>query len=104
MTEQSRIELQKEVLYSASLVRRNCEAVRVKLATIGERLVCLGKALQNHPEQVKPLPEVHAEYDYREALNEMGSARQQIIDLCDELRNLEQQKMTTEQRVVAVHL
>ena len=104
MTEQARVELEKDVLHGASVAKRNSETVKAKLSLIGERLERLGRALQVHPEVVMPLLEVNAEFDYRDGLNELGSAHQQIIDLCNELRASDQKKAAAERRMASLGL
>jgi hypothetical protein len=48
--------------------------------------------------------EVCSEYDYRDGLNEIGSAKQQIVDMCEELRMLELRKNKAEERKAAHRL
>jgi hypothetical protein len=104
VTEDAKIQLAKDVLYEVSTATQAYETVKARLAQIGERFERLGYALQNYPEQVRPLPEVGSNHNYRDALNEIGSARQQIIDLCEELRTLQHRKNAAEQRRIALRL
>lgn len=104
MTEEAKVQLAKDVLYGASTAAKEYGAVKVKLGMIGERLERLGHALQHQPEIVRPLPEVGSEYDYRDCLNELGSARQQVVDLCEELRTLAHRRNKAEERKITLNL
>jgi len=67
---------------------------------VGEKLEMLGRALQDGPEFVSPLPEIDAP-DYREGLN-LLNCRQEIIDLCEKLRSLKRIRTVAEQRKAAL--
>jgi len=97
MTETEREALERDVIFDAERAKRNYEAHRIKAAKIGEQLERLGRALQDHPELVNPLPELDGP-DYREGLNLLAS-RQEVIDLCREIVRLrEEQKLTANRK------
>jgi hypothetical protein len=79
--------------FTALNAAREC---RRKIAAVGVLLSGLGQALQEHPEDVTPLPEPQSGSDYRDALNALD--RQKIIDLCKELRALIQVANQAEKR------
>jgi hypothetical protein len=89
--------LEKDVIFEAEKSKRDYQAHLVKLARIGDKLEELGQALKNHPELVTPLPEVEAP-DYREALNLLQ--RQEIVELCKQVRVLRDRERVTSQRKI----
>ena len=103
MTQAERTQLQKDVIFAFHTTQQDVIAHRARLAIMGERLERLGLALQHHPELVTPLPELTANYDYRDELNAMTD-RKTIIDLCGEVRTLEEKRKIAEMRKNALHL
>ena len=103
MTQTEHTQLKKDVLYAFYTADMEATKHRITLSMMGERLERLGLALQNHPELVTPLPEPNALYEYNEELNHLPE-RQKVIDLCAELRSLEQKKKNAEMRKLALHL
>ena len=103
MTQAERTQLQKDIIFAFHTTQQDVVAHRARLAIMGERLERLGVALQNHPELITPLPEPTANYDYRDELNAI-SDRQTIIDLCAEVRRLEQKRKAAEMRKAALNL
>jgi hypothetical protein len=74
------------------------DACRKRLALIGERLVTLGRAFIDRPEEVNPVPEPISSYDYRKeiAILRDGEA---AIKLSADLRQLIQQAKAMRQRL-----
>ncbi len=103
MTQTERTQLQKDVIFAFHTTRLDVQDHRARLEIMGERLERLGLALQKHPEFITPLPEPTANYDYRDELNAI-SDRQTIIDLCAEIRLLEQKRKNAEMRKLALNL
>jgi len=95
MTTTERETLEKDVIFEAEKAKRDYQAHLVKLARIGDKLEELGQALKNHPELVTPLPEIDAP-DFREALNLLQ--RQEIVDLCKQVRALRDRERVASQR------
>lgn len=100
MTGTEREALERDVIFQAEQAKRDYEAHRIKAAQIGEKLEALGRALQNHPELVSPLPEIDAP-DHREALD-LLNARQEVIALCHQVRTLREKAKNAAQRKAAL--
>lgn len=96
MTTTEREALEKDVLFEAEKAKRDYQALLVSLAMAGDKLIALGRALQEHPDLVTPLPEVDAP-DYRESLN-LLTQRQEIVDLCKQVHTLRDRERTAAQR------
>lgn len=103
MTQAERTQFQKDVLYAFHMTQIEVSNQRGMLGLMGKRLERLGLALQRHPELVTPLPEPNALYEYLDELNQLPD-RQKVIDLCAELRTLEQQRKDAEMRKQALYL
>ncbi len=103
MTQNERTQVQKDVMIAFYMTKEEVMYHRSRLALIGEKIERLGLALQQHPELITPLPEPTANYDYRDELNAI-SDRQTIINLCAELRDLEQKRKNAEMRKEVLHL
>jgi pyridoxine 5'-phosphate synthase PdxJ len=97
MTEGQQSQMEKDILYAIHVVEKEDQALRIKLSVIRQHLESLGQALQHHPEDVTPLPEPQNDYDYREGLNILGD-RQRVVNLCKELRSVEQRVKAAKQR------
>jgi hypothetical protein len=96
MTTEQQTHFENEILRAALIAQREENASRLRLSAIGQQLQSLGRALQQHPEEVTPLPEPQSVYDYREPLNALD--RKRVVDLCAELRSLGQAVKAAEQR------
>ena len=98
MTENQQVYREKEILHAAYASEKEAVGFRQRLFVIGQQLVSLGRALQEHPREVTPLPEPQSLYDYRDGLN---MDRGLIIRLCDDLRHAEE-KVEMAQRQVSL--
>ncbi|HUN83606.1 MAG TPA: hypothetical protein VMU48_04470 [Terracidiphilus sp.] len=96
MTEAQQANFENEILRAAFSADRAVSTCRIRLAGIGEHLETLGRALQEHPEEVTRLPESQSIHDYREELNTCDSEK--IINLCKELRFLIDKAKSAEKR------
>lgn len=97
MTQEERTQLEKDVLYAAHQATEHAAAQRAMLEFAGERLECIGRALREHPELVTSLPEP-GKPDYREALKEPLLNSKALLEVCANLRELEQKRRDTERR------
>lgn len=69
MTKEQQTQLEKDALHAVYSLEQEAEALKLKLSLIGQPLEKLGRALQNNPEHVSPLPAPHFLYDYTQGLN-----------------------------------
>ena len=90
MTETQRTQLEKDALHAVYTLEQEAEALRLRIALVGQPLESLGRALQQNPEQVSPLPDPHFLYDYTPGLNLLGD-RKGVVRMCEELRHVEQE-------------
>jgi len=97
MTEGQQTNLEDEIFHAAFAAEKAVRACRLRLAVIGQRLEALGRALQEHAEQVTSLPEPESIYDYREELKTLKDG-ENVIQLCNELRVLIQRFKSAEKR------
>lgn len=74
------------------------DACRKRLALIGERLVAIGRAFIDHPEEVNPLPEMISVYDYRKEIATLRDG-EAAIKLSFDLRQLSQRAKAMRQRL-----
>jgi hypothetical protein len=74
------------------------DACRKRLALIGERLVAIGRAFIDHPEEVNPVPETISIYDYRKEVATLRDG-EAAIKLSAELRQLMQRAKAMRQRL-----
>jgi hypothetical protein len=89
-----------QILQAALSARKAVRASKLRIFVIGQQLESLGRALQNHPEEVTPTPEPVSIYDYKDGLNALDRAK--VVSMCNELRNLEIQAKAAEQRVTGL--
>jgi hypothetical protein len=99
MTEAQQAEQEKDLLYAVHVAERDARAFMNKLSLMGQEIESLGRALQEHPEEVTPLPEPHSMYDYRAGLNLMGD-RKNVISLCNEYRSRIQKVKVAKSRII----
>jgi len=85
------------VLKDEREARDAVSARREQLAEIGKGLIKLGRALQLHPEFVRPLPEPANPHDYRNELN-LLTQRDKVVRLCEELPALEHKSRSATER------
>ena len=97
MTEGQQTNFENEILHAAFTAEKAVGACRLRLSVVGQHLESLGRALQEHPEEVTRLPEPHSIYDYREELGVLTDG-EKVNRLCDELRSLMQKAKSAEQR------
>jgi len=88
MMQTERMQLEKDVLYDIVTAQRECSEYRVKAARYADALSELAQGLRDCPELLTPLPEVDAP-DYRAGLN-LLSRREEVIQLCDSIREADQ--------------
>ena len=94
--------LEVEVLHKALTAKRHLEAHEVEAAEIGETLGKFGKALQDCPESITPLPEIDAP-DFRSALNLLNpDTRQKVIRICEGVREMQVAHDAAEKRKAAL--
>jgi hypothetical protein len=98
MTEGQQAHFENEILGAALSAEKDVIACRLRLAVMGQHLESLGCALQEHPEEVNPLPEPQSMYDYREGLRLIRTEGQKVVDMCKELRVLIQRAKTAGKR------
>lgn len=89
MTKEQQTQLEKDALHAVFTLEQEAQALRLKISLVGQPLEKLGRALQQNPEEVSPLPDPHFLYDYTQGLNLLGD-RQGVIRMCEELRRIEQ--------------
>ncbi len=87
MTEDQRVAQENQAFQAAFEAERAVNVQKQKLCLIGQHLIALGQALQDHPEEVTRLPESFSEYDYRVELRTLMDGGM-AVELCDELRDL----------------
>jgi hypothetical protein len=90
MTREQQTQLEKDGLHAVYTLEQEAEALRLRISLVGQPLERLGRALQQNPEQVSPLPDPHFLYDYTQGLNLLGD-RQGVVRMCEELRHIEQE-------------
>ena len=87
MTEGQLSQLQNEILRASFDAEQKVQACRLRLAIIGQHLQDIGRAFQEHPEEINPLPEPTSAYDYRKEIAVLRDG-ENAIQLCKELRAL----------------
>ena len=97
MTEGQLSALQQEIASAAFDAEQSVQASRARLALFGQRLEAIGQALQEHPEEVNPLPEPISPYDYRKEIAVLRDG-EKVVKLCAELRLLMERAKTAEKR------
>jgi hypothetical protein len=97
MTEGQQTTLENEILQAAFSAEKAVTAHRLRLSVIGQYLESLGRALQEHPEDVTRLPEPTSIYDYRKELEALKDG-ERVIALCNELRALLLRAKSAEKR------
>lgn len=98
MTKEQQTQLEKDALHAIYTLEQEAEALRLRISLIGQPLEKLGRALQQNPEEVSPLPDPHFLYDYTQGLNLLGD-RQGVIRMCDELRRVQQDIKVAKSRI-----
>lgn len=97
MTEAQQTNLENEILQAAFSAQKAVIACKLRLSLIGQHFESLGRALQDHPEDVTRLPEPTSIYDYREELKSLANG-ERVITLCNELRALILKAKSAEKR------
>lgn len=97
MTEGQISHLENEILRNAFDAERAVEISRLRLSLLGQHLESIGRALQEHPEEVTPLPEPTSTYDYRKEITTLRDG-EKAVQLCAQLRSLIQQAKAAEAR------
>jgi hypothetical protein len=98
MTKEQQTQLEKDALHAVYTLEQEARALKLRISLIGQPLERLGRALQQNPEQVSPLPDPHFLYDYTQGLNLLQN-RQEVIQMCEELRHLEQEIKVAKSRI-----
>ena len=97
MTGDQREQITRDALYAAYTAEEDVRAYRLKLGLIGQHLASLGRALEEHPEQVTRLPDPHSMYDYAEGIKVLRSG-ESVIKMCEELRFAMEKAKAAKQR------
>ena len=97
MTGEQLANLENEVFQAALSAEKAVAACRLRLSIIGQHLETIGRALQEHPEEVTPLPEPISPHDYRTEINALRDG-EKAIQLCNELRVLRERAKQAEAR------
>jgi hypothetical protein len=100
MTKEQQTQLEKDALHAVYTLEQEADALRLRVSLIGQSIERLGRALQQNPEHVSPLPDPHFLYDYTQGLNLLQD-RQEVVRMCDELRNVEQEIKVEKGRISA---
>jgi hypothetical protein len=98
MTNEQQTQLEKDALHAVYALEQEAEALRLRMSLVGQPLEELGRALQQNPEQVTPLPDPHFLYNYTQGLNLLGD-RQGVVCMCEELRRVEQHIKVAKSRI-----
>ena len=97
MTEAQQTHLENEILHAAFAAQKAVTACKLRLSVMGQHLESLGRALQEHPEEVTRLPEPQSIYDYREDLEVLANG-DKVAPMCSELRSLLKKATSAEKR------
>lgn len=88
-----------EVLRASLEAAKAVRTCRMRLATAGQYLEMLGRAFQEHPEQIRTVPEAFSAFDYREAIKVLRDG-EKYLKMCGDLLLLEERAKMAEQRRV----
>ena len=97
MTSEQLTHAQSEFIRAAVEAEMAVRTCKMRLAVIGQYLEALGRAFQDHPEEIRSVPEAHSVFDYRKAI-EILREGEKHLKMCDEFRSLTQQAQMAKQR------
>jgi hypothetical protein len=98
MTQPDMQKLEMEVVHKAETAKRDLRAHTIKLALVGETLEKFGRALQDCPMVITPVPEIDAP-DYRKALNLLHpDLCREVIGFCQSIKDLQSVRDAAERK------
>ena len=101
MTDERQKQLEKEAVYELYEARKKLNACRVQAMNFARKFEKVASGLKTHPQSVSSTPSpavMGGQEDYREALLSFP-CRQDVLDLCDEIRDGEAQVRSAEEKI-----
>jgi hypothetical protein len=99
VTDEQHRDLKKEKVFEIHETQKKLNACIVKARSFASKMERVGYGLRTHPDEVKGLPPVtsrRGEHDYSDDLRDFPS-RQEIVELCDELRQWRERLKSAEE-------